>query len=118
LRVLFVDSDADTCTLFALLLGECRAIVHTAHTVSAARQIGSKSSVDVLITEVRLRDGDGCDLLDDLRRSDPHLRAAALTASLSRYDAERIRAAGFTLHLHKPVDIDHLVAVVATLARP
>jgi CheY-like chemotaxis protein len=42
----------------------------------------------------------------------------ALTGLVLATDTQRFRAAGFDGHLAKPVDLDHLVQVIAALTGP
>jgi CheY-like chemotaxis protein len=59
-----------------------------------------------LIRHLRARKAAGGDIL-----------AIALTGYVTPEDSSRLRAAGFQMHLRKPVDPDEIVAAVASLAR-
>jgi len=75
---------------------------------------------DVLVADLRLPDQDGMTLIRALRRDhDPalaRLPAASMTASHCLDDRLQALAAGFQIHMQKPVDPDHLVSAVLTLA--
>jgi CheY-like chemotaxis protein len=64
---------------------------------------------------------DGYALLRELRGRPPdrggRIPAAALTAYARPLDADRAMAAGFQVHLAKPVEPSDLAAVIARLAR-
>jgi len=53
---------------------------------------------------------DGYDLIRDLRSAGDRTPALALTAHAAEADARRARAAGYDLHLGKPIDLEGLVA--------
>ena len=67
-------------------------------------------------------DHDGYSLIRRLRalpaERGGRLPAVALTAFAKGEDASRVLAAGFQVHLPKPVDPGHLAEVVARLAGP
>ena len=75
-----------------------------------------------IVSDVGMPGRDGYSLLRDVRGlADTSLRnvpAIALTAYASHEEAERARAAGFQLHVAKPIEPAQLVAIVASLASP
>jgi CheY-like chemotaxis protein len=76
---------------------------------------------DVLVSDIGLPDEDGYDLIRRLRSRGPDagggIPAIALTAYATADDRARALAAGFQLHLAKPIDPEALRASVSRLAR-
>ena len=72
---------------------------------------------DVLISDIRMPVEDGYELIRSLRDAGIETPAIALTAFARREDADQARAAGYQIHLTKPVDAARLVDAVATLLR-
>jgi len=70
---------------------------------------------DVLVSDVRMPDEDGYSLIRSLRRAGIATPAIALTAYARQEDADDALAAGFQLHLAKPVDEGQLIDAVASL---
>jgi CheY-like chemotaxis protein len=74
---------------------------------------------DVLVTDLAMPDEDGFSLLRRVRRlmtlRGRRLPALALTAYGRAEDRIRVLAAGFSLHLAKPVNPAELVLCVASL---
>jgi CheY-like chemotaxis protein len=74
---------------------------------------------DVLLSDIAMPDADGYTLIEEVRRRDSergqYLHAAALTAYAGALDRDRALAAGFDLHLAKPVSHEALVAAVLDL---
>ena len=79
----------------------------------------ASSSYDVLVTDLEMPDEDGVSLLRRARRMmtlrGRRLPALALTAYGRSEDRVRALAAGFNLHLGKPVNPAELVLAVASL---
>jgi PAS domain S-box-containing protein len=119
LRVLVVDDDGATLELVRELLEQCGAQVTTAASVAAAREALDRWALDVVVSDLRLPDADGYDLIRTLRAS-PGTRgipAVALTAYAREEDERRALDAGFQLRLEKPFDPQQLVAAVAQAGR-
>jgi signal transduction histidine kinase len=116
-RVLVVEDDNDTRELCRMILEERGAAVATAPTAAAAWGALASSPPDVLVSDIGLPDEDGYSLLRRVRR-EPYgaVPAVALTAYAGPENAARARAAGYQIHLEKPVSPHALVAAVAELA--
>jgi len=71
----------------------------------------------VLISDIRMPEEDGYSLMKSLRGAGIETPAIALTAYARREDADEAFAAGFQMHLPKPVDAGLLIEAVATLLR-
>ena len=115
--VLFVDDHADTrSALSRLLLREGYGVL-TAGTAAEARRLLESEPIDLLVADVQLPDGDGCDLLAHARRSArPKLRAIAVSGHGDDLRRRRCREAGFGDYLLKPVMWDDLIAAVRRAA--
>lgn len=107
-RVLLVDDNADAAELLRILLSRRGFEVRTACSVATAVAAVEAAPVDVLVSDINLPDGTGCDLLRRLRADTP-VPAIALSGHDRPADRLRGREAGFDDYLAKPVGIDHLV---------
>ena len=111
--ILLVEDHDDTRYVFSKLLRSW------GHHVSAAESLGSglafleKSNVDVIVSDIGLGDGDGCDLMRAVRRTHPRVLAIAVSAYCMREDKERSLRSGFDMHFGKPVDLVGLHAALA-----
>jgi signal transduction histidine kinase len=115
-RVLVVDDDVETVEAVRAVLEHAGADVGTAANAAAARREVETWHPDVLISDIAMPYEDGYSLIKSLRDADVQVAAIALTAHARREDEEQALAAGFQIHLSKPVDPSELVDTVASLA--
>jgi len=118
LRVLVVDDEADARELVGVILRGKGAEVTTAGSVEEAMDaIGG--GLDVLVSDISMPDADGYELIGRVRALEGEVArvpAIALTAYARNRDREKALAAGYQLHLAKPVEPDDLVLAVADAA--
>jgi two-component system KDP operon response regulator KdpE len=88
--------------------------VVAAETVDGALQEAATRTIDLLLSDHLLEDGNGVDLLRKLRET-RKLPAIMMTGRTETALQEQCRRAGFDEFIVKPVDIDALVARVADL---
>jgi CheY-like chemotaxis protein len=122
LRIVVVDDQEEICDLFATILKQYGAEVRAVFSVFEALSAIEMEKPDLLIADIGMPEEDGYTLLRKVRALESErggfLPAIALTAYASKEDGKRALAAGFQLHLPKPVEPDELVAAVASLAKP
>jgi signal transduction histidine kinase/ActR/RegA family two-component response regulator len=124
-RVLVVDDEADARELAASALEHCGAdVIAVSSTSEAMAQIASASPEDlpdVLVSDIGMPREDGLDFIRQVRSLVPEdggrIPAVTVTGYATPEDVERARAAGYHVHLAKPVDPAELIAEVARLAR-
>lgn len=119
LRVLVVDDEADAREFITAVL-ESRGIQVTAvPSAAAALAALEQFHPDVLVSDIRMPDQDGYNLIRKVRELEAqqgwHIAAAAITAYLEE-DREKALTAGFEAHLHKLAPPSELLEMVAQLA--
>ena len=115
-RVLLVEDDADARELFASALVECGAEVEAAGGVDEALALVGHQPVHAVVTDIGMPGKDGYELLAAFRAMNPDHRlvpAIAVTAMTSQEDRAKVLAAGFQMHLPKPIDPIELATLVA-----
>jgi CheY-like chemotaxis protein len=118
-RVLIVDDDVDTRDVVGAILAGAGANVATAASASEARDAVQQWRPAVIVADIAMPAEDGYSLIRSLRTAGTTrggVPAIALTALATPADAEAALAAGFQIHLAKPVDSDKLVQTIAVLA--
>ena len=117
-NILLVEDHADTATVIRRLLDRVGHRVRVAEGYAVARRVALQDGpFDLLLCDIGLPDGDGCDLLAEIREMYP-VRAIAVTAYGMRRDVERCVHAGFDRHLLKPVDSTLLLSAIEQLTGP
>ena len=120
-RVLVVDDEPDARELIAAALESRGAEVHVAASVLDALDALEEAQPHVLLSDLGMPHEDGYSLIRRVRSLDPDrggaIPAAALTAYAGPEISQRTRAAGFQVHLAKPVEPSRIAAVVADLAQ-
>ena len=113
-KILIVDDVEDSLLMMEYMLSLQGYDVITAPSVDAAIVQARQELPDLIITDLGMPEKDGFDLLK-LIRQDQRL-ATIPTIALSGYtnsaEVERVKAAGFTAHLPKPVEEEDLLRVI------
>ena len=116
-RVLVVDDMPDARELMRAALESVGAEVTAATTAAEVLALVEHNGFDLLVADVGMPDQDGYSLVETLRQRPAHrggnIRAVALTAYAGIADRDRALAAGFDLHLAKPLDPTALIEAVA-----
>jgi CheY-like chemotaxis protein/anti-sigma regulatory factor (Ser/Thr protein kinase) len=118
IRILVVDDEPDIIDLMRHLLEREGAFVKTAETATAALKVLEGDSFDVLVSDIGLPEQDGFALIREIRArglSGARMPAIALTGYAGQEYAHIANAAGFQLHLAKPVDARELISAVVRL---
>jgi len=118
-RILLVEDDPETLDMIKYVFERCGAKLITAASASEALETLERFRPDALISDIAMPDQDGYDLIRQVRSRDPErggkTPAVAVTAYASAEDRVRALAAGFHMHVAKPIDPDELIAMVASL---
>ncbi|HEY9431733.1 MAG TPA: PAS domain S-box protein [Blastocatellia bacterium] len=118
-RVLLVEDNPDTLDMLKFIFDESGAEVIAAISVDEALDALERFRPDALVSDIAMPDRDGYDLISEIRSREPErggkIPAVAVTAYARAEDRVRVLAAGFQMHIAKPIDPDELIAVVASL---
>ena len=112
-QVLVVDDEPDLRTLYELTLLREGYRVDAAGTLGEAWQLLEQHRFDAVITDMRLPDGLGLELLQRMGAQQRHERCIVMTAYGSAENAVEALKAGAFDYLTKPVDLKQFRTVVA-----
>jgi signal transduction histidine kinase/CheY-like chemotaxis protein len=120
LSILVVDDEMDARTVVAETLRLEGALVTVTDSAgSAFKHLQADGAhFDILVTDIGMPEEDGYSLVRKLRglQVGRHMLAIAVTGYASKGDVAAAIAAGFDLHVPKPVDFDTFVPMVRRLA--
>ena len=115
-RILLVEDHQDSADMLAQLLKMYDYEVSLARSMEEAISVADAGSFDLLISDIRLPDGSGLELIRRLRSKRP-IRGIAISGFGTEQDQERSREAGYESHLIKPLDFNRLLEAIEG-ARP
>jgi PAS domain S-box-containing protein len=113
IQILLVDDDLDTQSVMKMALQQEGAEVTVVSSAKLALEILQLSHPHVLVSDIGMPEMDGYSLIRQVRKLSAQqggqIPAIALTAYATEADQQQALAAGFNLHLAKPVAPDKLV---------
>ncbi|MEH2269173.1 MAG: PAS domain S-box protein [Nostoc sp.] len=120
-QILVVDDEPDIRDLVTFILQDYGMQVTAVASAQEALQALSESIPDVLISDIGMPKTDGYMLMREVRSRSPQqggsIPAIALTAYAGEMNQQQALAAGFQMHISKPVDPDALVKAIADLIK-
>ena len=123
LDVLVVEDDPEATEMMQVVLSERGARVRIAQDYDTAVAALQQAWPDIVVSDIGLPGRDGYELVRRLRqmesqRQAPRLPVIALTAFTRAQDQQKTLAAGFDLHLNKPLRPHLLLEAIGRCCRP
>jgi two-component system response regulator PilR (NtrC family) len=112
--VLIVDDEPDLLELVALTLSRMNLQARTAADVTSARRLLKAEKFDLCLTDMRLPDGDGLDLVAWIQQNRADLPVAVITAHGNVESAVRALKLGAFDFVSKPLDLGVLRKLVGS----
>jgi two-component system, NtrC family, response regulator PilR len=113
-KVLIVDDEPDIRELLEITLGRMELETASAPDLGTARSLLSTSDFHLCLTDMKLPDGNGIDLVKEIQSEYPHIPVAVITAHGSTETAISALKSGAFDFVSKPVDIMKLREMVNT----
>jgi len=111
-RILIVDDEQSMRELLAILLKKEGFEVLTAGSRAEAAALLGRHAVDMVLTDVRLPDGDGLEILRHVKAAAPETVVIVMTAYGTSEAAVAARKLGAFSYLFKPFDVDEVRIVI------
>ncbi|MBT2968559.1 MAG: sigma-54 dependent transcriptional regulator [Candidatus Thiodiazotropha sp. (ex Ctena orbiculata)] len=109
---LIVDDEPDICELLEITLLRMGIDAHSVFDLTAAHKILSEQKFDLCLSDMRLPDGNGIDLVRHINETYPQLPVAMITAHGNMESAIEALKAGAFDFVSKPVDLEVLRKLV------
>jgi two-component system response regulator PilR (NtrC family) len=111
-QALVVDDEPDICELLTMTLGRMNIKAESAVDLASARALLSKRDFDICLTDMRLPDGDGLELVEWIQANAAHMPVAVITAHGNVETAVHALKLGAFDFISKPLDLGHLRNIV------
>ncbi|WP_196137713.1 sigma-54 dependent transcriptional regulator [Aliikangiella sp. G2MR2-5] len=111
---LIVDDEPDILQLLGITLSRMNVNAKKAESLTQAYQLLKQNEFDICLTDMRLPDGDGIELIEHIQTNNPELPVALITAHGNMEIAIEAMKAGAFDFLSKPVDLNALKNLVTT----
>ncbi len=109
---LVIDDEPDICELLSLTLGRMDIDTVVAGDVNGAKEQLSKRRFDICLTDMRLPDGDGLDLVEWMQKRAIGVPVAVITAHGNVETAVQALKLGAFDFISKPLDLNNLRNIV------
>lgn len=116
-KALIIDDEPDIRELLEITLGRMKLDTRSARNLKEARECLAREHYDLCLTDMRLPDGSGLELVQFIQQQYPQLPVAMITAYGSLDTAIGALKAGAFDFLTKPVDLGRLRELVNTALR-
>jgi CheY-like chemotaxis protein len=111
-KILVVEDDRESLSAYVRLLQiQGHYVVRGVDGYQSAAEAMEHEEFDLLVSDIGLWDGDGCDLFQDLRRKH-HIKGIAVSGYDQPEDVQRCLDAGFACHIVKPVSLSSLLDTI------
>jgi two-component system response regulator PilR (NtrC family) len=111
-RALVIDDEPDICELLSLTLGRMDIDTESAGDVDGAKSLLGSQEFDLCLTDMRLPDGDGLELVEWMQVHAPGVPVAVITAHGNIETAVQALKLGAFDFISKPLDLNHLRNIV------
>ncbi|MDH2240763.1 PAS domain S-box protein [Pseudomonas sp. GD03909] len=119
IKILLVDDSPDILDTMCELLESEGADVTTADGGARGIELAEQTAFDVIVSDIGMPEIDGHKMMSAIRLQGANRQtpSVALTGYGTLRDVEKAKAAGFTLHLRKPIDLQALIDAVTQAVR-
>jgi PAS domain S-box-containing protein len=119
IRVLIVDDEADAREVLEVILSQFGAEINVASSAPHALEMLEAWKPDAIVSDVGMPNEDGYTLIQKVRALEPERGGLTPAIALTGYgrpeDRLQLLAAGYQVHLSKPVELIQLVDSIANL---
>lgn len=111
-HILVIDDDEQVCAIIKKILETHGHQVHTVGSGARALEQIRKNPYDIVITDIRLPDVNGMDVLREARAINGDVDVIVITGYSSIESAVECMKAGALDYIPKPINFDHMIIVI------
>lgn len=113
-KVLIIDDEPDICELIEITLARMGLQTQSAQNITDAKIILDTVDINLCLTDMRLPDGNGIELVEHIATNHSHIPVAVITAHGNMEAAVKALKSGAFDFVSKPVDIQILRRLVSS----
>ena len=115
LKILLVDDEPDLCHLLSWEFEDVGMIVTKSNSATDAIKNLKKNQFDIVLSDVKMPDGDGIELLEFIYKEKITLKAIYLMTGYSDYPVKNLIDIGLTKLFKKPLEVEEFLSDVEAL---
>ena len=112
LKILLVDDEQDLCKFAAWDLEDAGFEVTKAHGGLEALDILKKNAFDFLVSDIKMLNGDGVELIRNIQENGFSLKGVYLMTGYADYPEKNLKDLGMTKLFQKPIDIEEVISEI------
>ena len=112
-RLLVVDDEESLADFLRLLFEKEGYAVRTANSVEKARELLGERTFDLVLCDILMPDGNGLDLLKEIKKQNPRTAVIMMTAYASNKSAIEAMKLGAYNYVAKPFNVEELTVLAA-----
>lgn len=114
---LVIDDEPDICELLTLTLARMNIQTQAAVDIKSGKKLLASEAFDLCLTDMRLPDGDGLELVEWMQTHAPGIPVAVITAHGNVETAVQALKLGAFDFITKPLDLNHLRGIIENALR-
>lgn len=111
-KILIIEDDVSFCLMMKTFLTKKGFEVYAAFTFKEAEELLSEKDVDLVLTDVRLPDSDGVEILRYIKKIDPRIQVILMTGYTDIKTAVYVMKLGAFDYIAKPVNSDEILYAI------
>ena len=111
-NILVIDDDVSFCMLLNTFLTRKGFAVSTAYSIEEAKQLFDQTKFQLILTDVRLPDGDGVEILKYVKEKNPTIQVILMTGYTDIKTAVNAMKLGAFDYVAKPINSDQILDAI------
>lgn len=115
MKLLIVDDETDLCEVLSWDFEELGVKVIKANSGNSAIEILNKEKIDIVLTDIKMPEGDGVELLEYIYKNISTIKAVYLMTGYSDYPEQKLTEIGMRKLFKKPVRTEDIIEDILTI---